>query len=951
MKANTIILSIIFSAILSIHFLYGQVNIPDKQIPHPRILLTEEEKTQLVKNVSSDSIWSVLQQNTLEACDQLLITTPLKRKLEGIRLLGTSREVLYRIFMLSYAYRTTTESKYAKRAKAELLAVSQYSDWNPTHFLDVAEMTLAVSIGYDWLYNTLDKDSRKIIRNAILEKGINPSLNNQYNGFLTRENNWNQVCNTAMAYGAIAIMEDQPKLAKEIIERSIESIRKPMKRYGPDGAYPEGYGYWHYGTTYNVMLLALLKQMYGTDFGLSDIPGFTKSAYYIMHMIGPTLQPFNFGDSDAGIRLNTSMFWFAKEMNDPSLLNYEINYLLNLKKYNYEQYSRMLPSIFLFGHNFKLNKVNTDRLPLTFVAQNETPVSLMRTAWGTKDAIYVGIKGGMPSDNTHNHLDQGSFVIDALGVRWAIDLGPQDYGSLEKHGLSIWDVTQNSDRWKIFRYTNLAHNVFTINDKLFDVKGYAKIKSHKNTPKLKETLIDLSSLYNGHLAYASRYIAIVNEEYIEIKDEVRTNTEPADLSWQMLTKAKVKTVDGGFFLIQDEKSIFVSVPAGTEPFVTPATSVKNFDAPNPGVSIIGYKIKLTSQTTQTLTVRLFPQSIDKIQEICDRVATWQINHQASAKHHALDWTNGAWYKGLSEWAKEVRKETYFDFLKAQGERHGYNVYYRPYHADDICVSQMYLELYKRYGDKEFITHTIERLDYVINNPSKAPLAKNHPKGRDERWSWCDALFMAPPVYAGLYTLTGNKKYVDFMDKEFKECTDSLYDKSAKLYFRDCTKINLREANGEKQFWARGNGWVLASIPIILDNLPKDYHNRQYYINLFKDLAEGILKTQDDRGSWHARLLDSDSYPLPENSASAFFCYGIAWGIRNGLLDRRTYMEPVLRAWATLCSYIHKDGKMGYIQPVGHDPKPADENTTDVYGIGAFLLAGSEIMKLEKNNQK
>ena len=175
MKANTIILSIIFSAILSIHFLYGQDNIPDKQIPHPRILLTEEEKIQLVKNVSNDPIWSVLQQNTLEACDQLLITTPLKRKLEGIRLLGTSREVLYRIFMLSYAYRTTAESKYAKRAKAELLAVSQYSDWNPTHFLDVAEMTLAVSIGYDWLYNTLDKDSRKIIRNAILEKGINPS--------------------------------------------------------------------------------------------------------------------------------------------------------------------------------------------------------------------------------------------------------------------------------------------------------------------------------------------------------------------------------------------------------------------------------------------------------------------------------------------------------------------------------------------------------------------------------------------------------------------------------------------------------------------------------------------------------------------------------------------------------------------------------------------------------
>ena len=288
-------------------------------------------------------------------------------------------------------------------------------------------------------------------------------------------------------------------------------------------------------------------------------------------------------------------------------------------------------------------------------------------------------------------------------------------------------------------------------------------------------------------------------------------------------------------------------------------------------------------------------------------------------------------------------------MKAQGERHGWNVYYRFYHADDICVSQMYFDLYKRYGDKKVLKKTIERLDYVTQNPSKAPLLKTHPEGRDDRWSWCDALFMAPPVYAEMYSMTGNKRYADFMDKEFKECTDSLFDKGSKLYFRDCSKINLREPNGEKQLWARGNGWVLAGIPLILDNLPKNYHNRQYYIDLFKELAEGVLKTQDEKGSWHASLLDRDSYPQPENSASAFFCYGMAWGIRNGILDSATYREPMLRAWARLCTYVHEDGKLGYIQPVGHDPKHADENSTDVYGVGAFLFAGSEILKLEKLN--
>jgi rhamnogalacturonyl hydrolase YesR len=116
------------------------------------------------------------------------------------------------------------------------------------------------------------------------------------------------------------------------------------------------------------------------------------------------------------------------------------------------------------------------------------------------------------------------------------------------------------------------------------------------------------------------------------------------------------------------------------------------------------------------------------------------------------------------------------------------------------------------------------------------------------------------------------------------------------------------------------------------------------------MAASVIHTQDSNGLWHASLLDAGSYPQPENSASGFFCYGLAWGIRNGLLDEEIYREPMLRAWTTLCSYVHTDGKLGYIQPVGHDPKPADENSTDVYGVGAFLLAGSEILKMEKSNE-
>lgn len=944
---------ILFAAFIYVQSLLAQAVLPNvKYANHPRILLTNDGAKQMMQNIASDSLWSILQSNTLDACDQMLETQPLPRVMEGKRMLGTSRQALFRIFMLSYAYRTTNDIKYAERAKKELLAVCSYQDWNPNHFLDVAEMTLAVAIGYDWLYNTLNTTERNEIKNAIVEKGLEPSMNKQYNEFLTRNNNWNQVCNTAMAYGAMAVIEDKPQLAKEIIERSIESIKTPMTRYGADGAYPEGYGYWHYGTTYNVMLLALLEQTYGTDFGLSAIPGFMHSAYYMMHMVGPTLQPFNFGDSDSGLRLNTSMFWFANKLNDPALLTYEVESLLGMKNYTYEQYSRMLPSIFIFGNTFKLSDSNTNKLPKTFVAKNEAPVSLMRTEWNNPNAIYLGIKGGQASDNNHTHLDAGTFVMDALGVRWAIDLGPQPYGDLEKEGLSIWDTSQKSDRWNVYRYTNQAHNVITVNDKPFDVNGQASIKSYSTSPRLTETTIDLSPVYDGQLAYITRKASIINGQFVEIADDIRTNENEANIVWRMLTKAKVTLTNGGFFLTQNQKSLFVSIPYNAEAFVEEATAPHKYDANNEGVHIIGYKITLPPKTSETLTVKMMPQSLEELVALCNSVADWQIRNQPKVIHqYALDWTNGAWYKGLSVWAKETDNERYFDFLKSQGEKNGWNVFFRPYHADDVCVAQMYFDLYKRYGNKDILKRTKERLEYVIQNPSNAPLLKTHPQGRDDRWSWCDALFMAPPVYADMYVLTGDKRYVEYMDKEFKECTDSLFNKESKLYFRDCTKLNLREPNGQKQLWARGNGWVLAGIPLILDNLPKDYPNRKYYIDLFKELAEGVLQTQDEKGSWHASLLDKDSYPQPENSASAFFCYGMAWGIRNGLLDAKIYQEPMLRAWATLCSYVQDDGKLGYIQPVGHDPKSADENSTDVYGVGAFLLAGSEILKLERSIQE
>lgn len=203
-------------------------------------------------------------------------------------------------FYLSYAFRLTKERKYLERAEKELLKVSKFKDWNPSHFLDVAEMTMGVAIGYDWLHDDLQASSLPIIREAILKKGIEPSLDTTYNSWLKSSNNWNQVCNAGITYGALAIYEDKPKLAQELIDRAVKSIKIPMEAFKPDGAYPEGYMYWGYGTSFNVLFLSALQKAYGSDFGLSDTEGFLKTAAYLENMVGSSGQSFNYADCIGG---------------------------------------------------------------------------------------------------------------------------------------------------------------------------------------------------------------------------------------------------------------------------------------------------------------------------------------------------------------------------------------------------------------------------------------------------------------------------------------------------------------------------------------------------------------------------------------------------------------------------------------------------------------------------
>lgn len=344
-----------------------------------------------------------------------------------------------------------------------------------------------------------------------------------------------------------------------------------------------------------------------------------------------------------------------------------------------------------------------------------------------------------------------------------------------------------------------------------------------------------------------------------------------------------------------------------------------------------------------------------IKEVMGAVADWQIGHQHLVKHHPLDWTNGALYSGMMAWSLVAQDEQYKNWLQQIGQRQAWQPFFRMYHADDVVVSQMYLDMYRHHQTEarypyRMLAPTKARLDYVINHPSEGSLLLDYSDPQTlERWSWCDALFMAPPVYVKMANITGDEKYLEFMDQEYKATYDFLYDKEEHLFYRDYRFFpeRKREANGEKIFWGRGNGWVMGGLVSILKDLPKDSPYRPFYENLFREMAAKVASCQEASGFWHASMLDHEAFPNPETSSSAFFCYALAYGVRSGLLDRGQYEPAVQKAWQALVSAVYPDGKLGWVQPIGEDPRDVTAEMTEVYGVGAFLLAGTELLQLAK----
>jgi unsaturated rhamnogalacturonyl hydrolase len=353
----------------------------------------------------------------------------------------------------------------------------------------------------------------------------------------------------------------------------------------------------------------------------------------------------------------------------------------------------------------------------------------------------------------------------------------------------------------------------------------------------------------------------------------------------------------------------------------------------------------------SLTVFSFAQKADDkvfspkyIKGTMKKVVDWQL---ANPKHELYDWTNGALYAGIYASWETTKSKKIYNALMDMGNKNQWKTGRRWYHADDIAITQTYLDLYRIEKKPELIKCLTDTLAKFM----KTPYPQSTPI-EVIKWWWCDALFMGPPAIVKLGMITGDNKYLKFADQEFKECYDLLYNKEEHLWARDLNYVikdnaaDRYEANGKKIFWSRGNGWVMGGIVRILKELPANYPERPFYENLFKEMAARIASLQQPDGLWRASLLDPDSYPGGEVSGSGFDCYAIAWGINNGLLDKATYQPFVEKAWIALNKCVNKEGRVGWVQPIGADPrKNFNEESWEVYGTGAFLLAGSEVIKL------
>lgn len=575
---------------------------------HPRLILTEPDwQTLRAERSGTNTVARVLAEAENHA-RALLDKPPVTYQKQGRRLLSVSREAMRRIELCSFAYRLTGDKKFLNRAEKEMLTVAAFADWNPSHFLDTAEMTAALALGYDWLYADLSPATRATVREAIIEKGLKPGIALEGRGWQRSTMNWNQVCFGGLSLGALAIADEAPVVAAALLKQARDNNHFGMEPYAPDGVYPEGPGYFNYGTGYEVLLISALESALGTDWNLPAAPGFWAAAAAQMQLTGPTGRPFNFSDGPKGEPIYQPwLFWFAQKLNQPSLVYFQQQRLAEelADSRSTGKDERALPWLAKWLPQLPAT-IPAPALPLHWSAGGKNPVGVFRASWTDTNALYLAFKGGAASNN-HGHMDAGTFVLDAQGVRWGWDLGSQDYYSIESNGWALFDPKQGSDRWHVYRLNNFSHSTLTLGGRLHNAAGRAEITAFAPNA----ATVDLTPVFSPLAKSVFRHFEF-NPAEIRIRDEIQGATNGLSVRWQMLTRANITLQGDTAVLRQDGKNLQARIvsPAGARFESASAQPPKDgVNQPNPGFSLLQVNTRVPAAGNLSVEVELQPQSM------------------------------------------------------------------------------------------------------------------------------------------------------------------------------------------------------------------------------------------------------------------------------------------------------------------------------------------------------
>ena len=557
---------------------------------HPRLLVTDEAMARIVEDAKGDPLRAQANGIIVATAERLLTSKPIVHRLIGPRLLDQSRAAIAQIMTEAFAYRLTHDARFLTRAKADLNTVCAFEDWNPSHFLDVAEMSTAVAIGYDWLYADLSPEERSRCESALMTKalsfaptayGPNPHSDKRL-FFVTAAMNWNQVCNAGLLMASLALADLHPDVARLVVEGARKSLPRAMDAYEPDGGFPEGPGYWEYGTTYNVLAIASLESALGTDFGLSQAPGLRKTALYRLAVVGPTHLAFNYADGGPGVEHSPALDWLGAHVADPALAGRlraldEAEIPLLGKRSHPDRFIGLF-SAWLMPPGPR----EAVSLPTALHFRGAADIALFRSDWDDPNALFVGFKAGSNTAN-HSHLDLGSFVLDWQGVRWAEDLGPDDY--------NLPGYFSKDQRWSYFRLNNLSHNTLTPAGQLQSPTATAPIVRF-GAGATPFAVADLSAVYPGAAGALHRGVRIGSAS-VTLQDEIQKPQVGIPFQWTLVTQADVYIAAPGQLvtLTSKGKTLYARIvePSDARWSVRMAKTKNAKENTNPGARMLSFE--------------------------------------------------------------------------------------------------------------------------------------------------------------------------------------------------------------------------------------------------------------------------------------------------------------------------------------------------------------------------